>query len=176
MSFSTVSEESGDRLLGLSGEVWNHHQSSGGIGQTARGKRWRFCLLLMIESCNVFRETKAAGTHPVNWTSVLEEACTKFLSFRDSASLWWKGDYKSFLCLAISHDPFLKSYTNPPKGRFRASGVRSSLLLALLDQWFSNLSAGWNHHLGSFRNFWRLGPPRRLWFNWSGCDCSFWNF
>lgn len=41
----------------------------------------------------------------------------KCLSFRDSASLWSKGDYKSFL--AISHDPSLKSYTNPPKGRFQ---------------------------------------------------------
>lgn len=41
------------------------------------------------------------------------------MSFRDSASLWWKGDYRSFLCLAISHDPFLKLYTNPPKGRLQ---------------------------------------------------------
>lgn len=146
------------------------------------GKDEGSCLRLIIESCDVFRKTTAAGTRPVHWTSVLEEEWTK--SARLSVTVLVcdeRETNKSFLCLDISHDLSawalsLNSTLIPHREDYRTSVVRSSLRLALLDQWFSNLSAGWNHRLGSFRNYWCLGPPWRLWFNWSGCDCSFGNF
>lgn len=113
MSFPAVSEESGDRHSGFSGEVWNHHQCSGGIGETSRRKRWGSCLLLIIEPYCVFSKTKTARAHAVHWTSILEEDGMKSaLSFRDNAGLWWKEikvmffcghRNQSFCCLAVSY-------------------------------------------------------------------------
>lgn len=57
--------------------------------ETSKGKAEGSCLLLIIESCNVFSKAKTDRTYPVHQTSVLEEDCAKSaLSFHENASLW----------------------------------------------------------------------------------------
>lgn len=140
--FPAASEERGDRQSGLSGEVWNHHQCSGGIGETSGRKGWGSCLLLIIESYLVFSKNKTVRAHAVHWTSILEEDGTESaLSFCDSAGLWWKEIQvmffcgrrsQSFCCLAVSYHlssgaPFSSSALITYRAGYRNPAVGSSL-------------------------------------------------